>query len=131
MKIAYFDCAFGAAGDMLVAACLDLGARQKESEDKLDLAYLLSQLALLNLPPQTFSLSLNRVERCSIAAAKFEVALLLEDSPTQENTHAHEHEHGHSQIMLMLILMMSPMNGATAITIRVTGQGDHSLRFLS
>jgi uncharacterized protein (TIGR00299 family) protein len=97
VKIAYFDCAFGAAGDMLVAACLDLGARQMESQDKLDLAYLLSQLALLNLPPQTFSLALSRVERCSIAAAKFEVALHLEDLSAPEDHHEHDHSHTHDE----------------------------------
>ncbi len=67
MKIAYFDCSFGAAGDMLVAACLDAGA---------SLTTLEEQLAGLHLPIGSYRLVQNAVNRCSLRATKFDVQLL-------------------------------------------------------
>lgn len=102
MKIAYFDCSFGAAGDMLVAACLDAGA---------SLAVLEEQLAGLNLPEGSYKLVKSAVNRCSIRATKFDVQLLEhihsngdvsrehahrdEHGHNHEDTHSHEHEHNH------------------------------------
>lgn len=104
MKIAYFDCSFGAAGDMLVAACLDAGA---------SLTTLEEQLAGLNLPVGSYRLVQNAVNRCSLRATKFDVQLLNQvhspgasgsgsesiqrgapgDHPSRAG---HGHEHGHS-----------------------------------
>ncbi len=116
MKIAYFDCSFGAAGDMLVAACLDAGA---------SLTTLEGQLAGLHLPVGSYRLVQNAVNRCSLRATKFDVQLLNHvhspgasgpgsesiqrvapgDHPSRAghsygegHSHAqgHSHEHGHS-----------------------------------
>lgn len=114
MKIAYFDCSFGAAGDMLVAACLDAGA---------SLTTLEEQLAGLHLPLGSYRLVQNAVNRCSLRATKFDVQLLNHvhspgasglgsesshrgapgDHPGRDghghgngHAHGHDHEHGHS-----------------------------------
>lgn len=64
MGLLYFDCFAGISGDMTVAALLDLGV-------PLDL--LRDRLALLPLPAGSYALSLDRVERQSVAAARFDV----------------------------------------------------------
>ncbi|MBP9090816.1 nickel pincer cofactor biosynthesis protein LarC [bacterium] len=91
MKIAYFDCSFGAAGDMLVAACLDAGA---------SLPVLEEQLAGLNLPEGSYKLVKSAVNRCSIRATKFDVQLLehihSNDDVSHEHTDSDEHGHSHS-----------------------------------
>ncbi|CAN5245513.1 nickel pincer cofactor biosynthesis protein LarC [soil metagenome] len=85
MKIAYFDCSFGAAGDMLVAACLDAGA---------SLADLEEQLAGLNMPVDSYKLVKHAVSRCFIRSTKFDVQLLSQVH-THDDGHSHSHEHGH------------------------------------
>jgi|JI6StandDraft_1071083.scaffolds.fasta_scaffold00283_26 uncharacterized protein (TIGR00299 family) protein len=104
MKIAYFDCSFGAAGDMLVAACLDAGA---------SLTTLEEQLAGLHLPVGSYRLVQNAVNRCSLRATKFDVQLLNHvhspgasgsgsessergDHPSRDG-HGHEHGHSHGE----------------------------------
>jgi len=108
MKIAYFDCSFGAAGDMLVAACLDAGA---------SLTTLEEQLAGLHLPVGSYRLEQNAVNRCSLRATKFDVQLLNHvhspgapgsgsesihrvapgDHPSRaEHSHGEGHSHDHS-----------------------------------
>ncbi len=64
MKIAYFDCFAGAAGDMLVASMLDAG---------LDPDLLRDRLATLPLPP--FELKITKTTRAGIAATRFEPLL--------------------------------------------------------
>lgn len=64
MKIAYFDCFSGAAGDMIVGALLDAG---------LEFPLLEAQLAKLNLPG--YSLSAEKVRRAGLAGTKFNVAV--------------------------------------------------------
>lgn len=96
LKIAYFDCTFGAAGDMLVAACLDAGA---------SLALLEAQLATLPLPENSYKLVKSAVNRCSILACKFDVHLLndahgasddhSEHHHNQDSNHDHAHDHDH------------------------------------
>ena len=98
MRIAYFDCSFGASGDMLLGACLDageaLGFGSKELTD---------QLELLGLPPAEFSLSLEKVHRAGIFASHLNVHLqenvLSADSkasdPRRAVSHSHGHGHGH------------------------------------
>jgi pyridinium-3,5-bisthiocarboxylic acid mononucleotide nickel chelatase len=77
----YLDCFAGASGDMLVGAMLDSG---------LDCELLRS--ALLKLGVEGYELSLGRVDRSGISAAKFDVHLTGE--PQQ---HGHHHNHDHSR----------------------------------
>ena len=60
MKIAYFDCFAGAAGDMLVAAMLDAG---------LELDFLKAQLATLGL--EKLDIKLTETRRCGLRALSF------------------------------------------------------------
>jgi uncharacterized protein (TIGR00299 family) protein len=75
-KTLYLDCFAGASGDMLAGAMLDCG---------LDFETLRSEL--LKLGVQGYKLSLNRVDRSGISAAKFDVH--LEDSYSREHHHEH------------------------------------------
>jgi uncharacterized protein (TIGR00299 family) protein len=61
MKIAYFDCFAGAAGDMIAAAMLDAG---------LDKAFLVGQLDSLGL--SGLDIKISRTKRCGITAVYFE-----------------------------------------------------------
>ena len=72
MKIAYFDCFSGAAGDMIVGACLDAGV----SSD-----YLRSELARLGL--DQVELKIEKVSKNGIAATSFQ--------PIIKNHHHHHH----------------------------------------
>ena len=60
MKIAYFNCFAGAAGDMLVAAMLDAG---------LELEFLKAQLATLGL--EKLDIKLTETKRCGLRALGF------------------------------------------------------------
>ncbi|WP_306534085.1 nickel pincer cofactor biosynthesis protein LarC [Geobacter sp.] len=64
MKILYFDCYAGIAGDMTVAALLDLGVPFDVVRDA---------VACLSLPPSSYSLAMERTSRKGIAAARFVV----------------------------------------------------------
>jgi len=64
LKVAYFDCEFGAAGDMLVGSLLSAGA---------SLEHIIEELKKLNLPSTLFELSQEKVVRCSISCFKFNV----------------------------------------------------------
>jgi uncharacterized protein (TIGR00299 family) protein len=70
MKVLYFDCFAGIAGDMTVAALLELG---------LPIETLREGLALL--PLSGYTLASSRVERHSIAGTSFQVTLTGEDQP--------------------------------------------------
>ena len=61
MKIAYFDCFAGAAGDMVVAAMLDAG---------LDEVFLVEQLGTLGI--EGLDIKVSQTKRCGITAARFE-----------------------------------------------------------
>jgi uncharacterized protein (TIGR00299 family) protein len=76
----YLDCFAGASGDMLVGAMLDCG---------LDFELLRSEL--LKLGVDGYELSLKRVDRSGISAAKFDVHLIA-----VAHSHEHHHNHGHS-----------------------------------
>jgi pyridinium-3,5-bisthiocarboxylic acid mononucleotide nickel chelatase len=91
----YLDCFAGASGDMLVGAMLDCG---------LDFELLRSEL--LKLGVEGYELSLKRVDRSGISAAKFDVRLTGEPHPhdhhhghehSHEHHHGHEHSHGHGR----------------------------------
>lgn len=60
MKIAYFDCFAGAAGDMIVAAMLDAG---------LDIEFLKTQLATMSI--DNFELKLEETSRAHLRALSF------------------------------------------------------------
>ena len=76
MKILYFDCFAGIAGDMTVAALLELG---------LPIETLREGLAAL--PLSGYSLESSRVDRHGIAGTSFKVTLLQQDQP-------HRHYYG-------------------------------------
>jgi len=79
----YLDCFAGASGDMLVGAMLDCG---------LDFELLRSEL--LKLGVEGYELSLRRVDRSGISAAKFDVHLTGE---FHSHGHHHNHEHSHGE----------------------------------
>jgi pyridinium-3,5-bisthiocarboxylic acid mononucleotide nickel chelatase len=79
----YLDCFAGASGDMLVGAMLDSG-----------LDFELLRSALLKLGVEGYELSLGRVDRSGISAAKFDVHL---NSEPHSHEHHHNHEHSHGQ----------------------------------
>lgn len=81
-RIAYFDCASGASGDMVLGALVDMG---------LPLESLRSEL--LKLPLRGYRLEARRVHRAGLHATKVDV--LIERAHVHEHTHEHEHEHGH------------------------------------
>jgi pyridinium-3,5-bisthiocarboxylic acid mononucleotide nickel chelatase len=64
MVAAYFDCQFGAAGDMLVASLIDAGV---------DFEEWLANIRKLALPPDSFSVRVEKVMRCTIASTKLHV----------------------------------------------------------
>jgi hypothetical protein len=77
MRTLYLDCFAGASGDMLLGALLDCG---------LDFEFLRRELKKLGV--EGYELSLRRVDRSGISAAKFDVHL-------HEDGHAHDHDHTH------------------------------------
>src|SRR5277367_1380605 len=79
MKVAYFDCQFGAAGDMLLGALVGAGLPVKE---------WLSELRKIALPLDSFSVEIEDVMRCSIASKKVHIRL-----PGHGGFHSHEGEH--------------------------------------
>jgi len=72
MKLAYFDCFAGAAGDMIVGAVLDAG---------LEIDRLRAELAKLKLPG--CSVSAEKVRRAGLAGTKFTVAVEPADQPNR------------------------------------------------
>ena len=92
----YLDCFAGASGDMLIGSMLDCG---------LEFESLRSEL--LKLGVEGYELSLKRVDRSGISAAKFDVHLTgkthspehgrhHEGEHSHERHHDHEHSHQHS-----------------------------------
>ncbi|HEY6007989.1 MAG TPA: nickel insertion protein, partial [Geobacteraceae bacterium] len=70
MKIAYFDCFAGIAGDMAIAAFLDLGV-------PLDL--IRGELARLPLPPGSYRLESEKVARRGVRARHFVVHVAAQE----------------------------------------------------
>jgi pyridinium-3,5-bisthiocarboxylic acid mononucleotide nickel chelatase len=103
-RIAYFDCASGASGDMVLGALVDLG---------LPLDRLRAELAKLRLPG--YRLEARKVERAGIQATKVEVVLDdqigkadggkngqaavevhgVAGEHDHDHDHAHDHDHDH------------------------------------
>jgi len=89
-RVAYFDCASGASGDMVLGALVDLG---------LPLGRLRAELA--KLPLTGYRLEARKVDRAGIQATKVDVVLEGEigqtdgDGHGDGNGHGHEHEQEH------------------------------------
>jgi hypothetical protein len=64
MKIAYFDCQFGAAGDMLLGALIGAG---------LPVEPWLAELKKIALPSDSFQVAIEEVVRCTVASKKVSV----------------------------------------------------------
>ncbi len=83
MKILYLDCFAGISGDMTIGALLDLG---------LDFEFLKSELSKLGV--SGYDLSLSRVDRSGINAAKFDVLLsniqINHDHSNGDHSHTHD-----------------------------------------
>ncbi|HEX4949658.1 MAG TPA: nickel pincer cofactor biosynthesis protein LarC [Blastocatellia bacterium] len=85
MRILYLDCFAGISGDMTIGALLDLG---------LDFDYLKQELAKLGV--EGYDLSLERVDRSGINAAKFDVHLAMPVHVHHHHDHDHHHHHDHT-----------------------------------
>lgn len=93
MRILYLDCGMGAAGDMLMAALLELCP---------DRETVLEELNHLGIPGTEFRAE--KSEKCGISGTRMRVLIHGEEEAGEENsldTHGefddlfHEHEHGH------------------------------------
>lgn len=86
MKIAYFDCQFGASGDMLLGALLGAG---------LPLEAWLEETKKIALPPRSFDIRVCDVVRCAIAAKKVDVECGVRNVVSVASAKEHyEHDHG-------------------------------------
>jgi uncharacterized protein (TIGR00299 family) protein len=86
MKILYLDLISGIAGDMFIAALLDLGVDAQKLERELK-----------KLKLDGWHLHISRQQKSSIAGVKFDVHLAHDhDHSHQHEHHVHEHGHGHS-----------------------------------
>lgn len=95
MKIIYLDCGMGAAGDMLLAALLELCPNQEE---------MIKELNQLGIPGVEFQVQ--KAEKCGILGTHMRVMVHGEEeeagyAPEYTNEHSHkqtgEHEHSHEQ----------------------------------
>lgn len=84
MKIAYFDCFCGIAGDMALAALLDCGAPLDELKK-----------ALASLPIEDWEIRADNVLRSGIHGVKVTITQGGK-SDADELAHAHGHAHGHA-----------------------------------
>ena len=78
-RLVYFDCASGAAGDMLLGAAVDLGLPLERLRDELG-----------RLPVQGYRLETERVSRSGLAATKVHVRLDGEDKAHRHLRHVLE-----------------------------------------
>lgn len=83
MKILYLDCFSGIAGDMTLAALIDLGA---------DLSYIVDHLK--QLPIDDFEMSVVPVIKQGISAKNLH--LHIGDHHHHDHSHEHNHDHHHS-----------------------------------
>jgi pyridinium-3,5-bisthiocarboxylic acid mononucleotide nickel chelatase len=93
VRILYFDCFAGAAGDMIVGALLDAGLPLEELKR-----------ALGSLPVDGWEVSADRVLKTGLTATKFRVHEHLAAVPrhpqhedhAHHDSHSHPHDHPHS-----------------------------------
>jgi len=83
-RIAYFDCASGASGDMVLGALVDLG---------LPLDRLRAELGKLKLGG--YRIEARKVDRAGLSATQVEVQVEGQEGGTDEHEHGHEHDHDH------------------------------------
>ncbi|HNB20854.1 MAG TPA: nickel pincer cofactor biosynthesis protein LarC [Candidatus Melainabacteria bacterium] len=97
MLTAFFDCPFGAAGDMLLGALIDAG---------LDFDLWKEELTKIALPDGCFSVRLEKLLRCGIHSTKLHVFLSADDAHEHDHraglahhhdAHTHPHKHGHEE----------------------------------
>ena len=91
MKTLYLDIFSGIAGDMFIAALLDLGVDAKKLERELK-----------KLKLDDYHLHISRQQKSSIAGVKFDIHLAharnhAHTHDGQEHSHEHGHHHGHHQ----------------------------------
>jgi uncharacterized protein (TIGR00299 family) protein len=91
MRTAFFDCPFGAAGDMLLGALVDAG---------LDVEAWKAELEKIDLPSGSFSVRPEKLLRCGVHSTKLHVFLSADAAHEYDHKHdlAHEHhrhDHGH------------------------------------
>src|SRR5450755_318459 len=84
MKTLYLDIFSGIAGDMFIAALLDLGVDAKKLERELK-----------KLKLDGYHLHIARGQKSAIAGVKFDVHLSHDHGHAHGHEHSHEHEHGH------------------------------------
>lgn len=86
MKVAYFDCQFGAAGDMLCAALLANGLDGQRWEE---------ELQKIALPEDSFEVAIENVMRCLIVSKKVTVKCVSSQSSVRHHAPEHDHHHYH------------------------------------
>ncbi|MBQ7738028.1 MAG: nickel pincer cofactor biosynthesis protein LarC [Oscillospiraceae bacterium] len=80
MRILYFDCSMGAAGDMLTASLLELCPDRDAA---------LAELNALGIPEVTFAYE--KSVKCGVAGTRLVVSV----RGAEEDDHPHEHHHAH------------------------------------
>lgn len=91
MHTAFFDCPFGAAGDMLLGAMIDAGLNVEQWKE---------ELTKIDLPEGSFSVRPEKLLRCGVHSTKLHVFLKAEDAHEHDHKHGlshehHDHSHGH------------------------------------
>lgn len=84
MKTLYFDCAMGAAGDMLTAALLELHPCPRA---------FVAQLNSLGLPGVEFRAE--QAVKCGITGTHMSVTVHGAEEDEHDHEHSHHHHHGH------------------------------------
>jgi uncharacterized protein (TIGR00299 family) protein len=84
MNTAFFDCPFGAAGDMLLGALIDAGLNVEQWKE---------ELAKIDLPAGSFSVRAEKLLRCGVNSTKLHVFLSAEAAHEHDHKHGHAHEH--------------------------------------
>jgi len=85
LRILYFDCFAGAAGDMILGALLDAGLPFDELKR-----------ALGSLAVEGWDISVDRVVKTGVTATKFRVHEHVHAH--HDRGHSHDHEHGHQSL---------------------------------